>query len=82
VVVNIWYSSQFTNFLFVVLVGWDQVRPTLFTSLVKMLLQAKENWVWRIIYYIPFAMYIPLWFYHKTFMFWQYHDSTATLQMV
>jgi hypothetical protein len=68
--------------MFVVLVEWDQVRPTLFTSLLKMLLHAKENWVWRIIDYTPFPSFIPLQFFHKYFIFWQYHDSTATLQMV
>ncbi len=29
------------------------MKSALFTSLVKMLLQAKENWVWKIIDYIP-----------------------------
>jgi hypothetical protein len=28
-VVNTWYSSLSTNFVFVALVGWDQVRPDL-----------------------------------------------------
>jgi hypothetical protein len=65
-----------------VVMGWDQVRPTLFTSLVKMLLHAKENWVWRIVDHISLPSFIPLQFFHNSFIFWQYHDSTTTLQMV
>jgi hypothetical protein len=49
--------------VFVALAGWDQVRLALYTSLVKMLLHAKENWVWKIVDYIPFPSFIPLQFF-------------------
>jgi hypothetical protein len=68
--------------MFVALVGWDHVRLTLFINIVKMLLHAKENWVWRIVDYIPFPSFIPLRFSHGYFIFWQCHDSITTLQMV